>query len=94
MIHSPLDPYEQATTIAKYQPDPSIYLDHVYLILELDSSTENTDLNTWNKSTVCFEVDLNIWTRNLFMKFLLQEQLKRSRKAGQSLLEVNELHIF
>ena len=46
MIHSPLDPYEQATTIAKYQPDPSIYLDHVYHILELDSSTENTDLNT------------------------------------------------
>ena len=46
MIHSPLDPYEQATTIAKYQPDPSIYFDHVYLILELDSSTENTDLNT------------------------------------------------
>ena len=70
MIHGPLDPYEQATTIAKYQTDPSIYLDHVYLILELDSSTENTDLNTWNKSTVCFEVDLNIFTCNLFMKLL------------------------
>ena len=60
MIHSPLDPYEQATTVAKYQPDQSIYLDHVYLILELDSSTENTYLNTWNKSTVCFEEGLKI----------------------------------